>query len=304
MKVWINGSFIDDASASVSVFDAGFQHGVGLFETMHARNGRVFRPRQHMQRLADSASQLRLAEQLQPDPLIEALQSCLQENSLKDARIRLTLTGGDLNLLQQTGNSASMTPTIVVQAQPPTEYPPSLYSDGVFASLASGRFNPHDLMAGHKTVNYWARLLNLQLASMYRCGEAIWLTPSAHLASGCVSNIFIVRDGTLFTPIARGEEEPSSEPSAVLPGITREAIIEVADAAGIGASRSTLTLDDLLEGEEAFMVNSSWGVMPLVGIAAATAEGEQRQPLGDGEVGEITRMLRSSYEDLVDSETG
>ena len=100
MKVWINGSFVDEKDAKVGVFDAGFQHGVGLFETMIAKNEHVFQAEAHMNRLKESAAGLRLTEKLHVEPLIEALHLTLKENSQSDARMRLTITGGDLNMLQ------------------------------------------------------------------------------------------------------------------------------------------------------------------------------------------------------------
>jgi branched-subunit amino acid aminotransferase/4-amino-4-deoxychorismate lyase len=122
MDIWINGQFVPRDEARISVFDAGFQHGVGLFETLAARNGQVFRANQHMQRLADSARQLMLTERLRTRPLVEALQHCLDHNSVEDARLRLTLTGGDLNMLQATGESV-VDPTIIIDTQPPTRTP-------------------------------------------------------------------------------------------------------------------------------------------------------------------------------------
>ncbi|MBC8309837.1 MAG: aminotransferase class IV [Planctomycetes bacterium] len=307
MKVWINGIFVEDQEAKVGVFDAGFQHGVGLFETLLARNGQVFRVGQHMQRLADSASMLRLTEKLQVDPLVEALQLTLEENKQTDARMRLTITGGDLNMLQRTGNSDGGDPTIVIQTQPPTEYPAGFYENGVMVSLASGRVNPYELGAGHKTLNYWSKLLNLQLSAMQQCGEALWLTPGAHVAGGSVSNIFVVNDGTLFTPIARGEEDENDEPSATLPGITRQSIIEIADGLGIGTRRDEMTIDTVLSAEEVFLTNSSWGVLPVVGIRAQVQSNDgsssQDQAIGDGIVGNLTKQLHIDYQKLVDQET-
>ena len=307
MKVWINGSFVEDTLAVISVFDAGFQHGVGIFETMLARNGCVFRAQQHIERLADSATMLRLTEKLQVDPLVEALRLTLEENKQTDARMRLTLTGGDLNMLQRTGLSEVGDPTIVIQSQPPTEYPTSYYENGVLVSLASGRANPYEFSAGHKTLNYWSKLLNLQIATMQQCGEALWLTPSAHVTGGCVSNIFTVQNGNLLTPIAQGEEGENDEPSAVLPGITRQAIIELADDLGIRTSKGTVTVDDVLSSDEVFLTNSSWGVLPVIGIRAAVQNGDgsgtQDQAIGDGVVGTITKQLHLAYEACVDRET-
>jgi branched-chain amino acid aminotransferase len=305
MKVWVNGTFVDDSAANISVFDAGIQHSVGLFETMHAQNGLVFRGTQHMERLAESSRMLRLTERLQIDPLVEALQMCLSENNLEQARLRLTLTGGNLNMLNESGSGAD--PTIIIQSQPPTKYPDVLFEKGVHVSLASGRLNPYDLMAGHKTLNYWSRLLNLQLSASQKCGESLWLTPSAHLVGGCVSNVFIIRNNTLLTPYARGEETLEDEPSAVLPGITRNVIFSIAAKMGLKIELAQITLDEFIEAEEAFLTNSSWGVLPVVGVAATVRDGEhatgELQPVGGGCVGHKTIGLRKAYWDLVESET-
>lgn len=307
MKVWVNGTFFEEDDAKVSVFDAGLQHGVGLFETMRACNGVVFRAKEHLNRLRTSAATLRLTEKLHTEPLLEALKLTLRENNQKDARLRITLTGGNLNMLQQTGESGGMDPTIVIQTQPPTEYPDSFFEKGVFVSLASGRVNPYEFGAGHKTLNYWPKLLNLQLAAMQQCGEALWLTPSAHVTGGSVSNVFIVKEGTLFTPTAQGEEGENEEPSAVLPGITRGVVIELANKIGIGTSRQLLTLDQMLEADEVFLTNSSWGVLPVAGIRASVKEGDQasteEQAIGDGGVGNMSSQLISSYLATLSEET-
>ena len=101
MHVWLNGKLIERASATVPAFDAGLQHGIGLFETMSARNGHVFRVNEHAQRLVDSARVLLLSDRLRARPLAEAVQQVLERNGLADARLRLTVTGGNLNMLAQ-----------------------------------------------------------------------------------------------------------------------------------------------------------------------------------------------------------
>jgi len=307
LKVWINGSFVDENEAKVGVFDAGFQHGVGLFETMIAKNGRVFQAEAHMNRLKASAAGLRLTEKLHVEPLIEALHLTLKENAQSDARMRLTITGGDLNMLQRTGEQGNADPTVVIQSQPPTQYPDAFFEKGVHVTLASGRVNPYEFGAGHKTLNYWSKLLNLQLAAMQQCGEALWLTPSATLAGGCVSNLFAVKNGTLFTPTARGEEDEQAEPSAVLPGVTREVVIALADELGVGTSRQSMTLDDAFDADELFLTNSSWGVLPVIGMRVSVKEGDQsqsqEQAVADGTVGKMTSQLIASYTAKLIAET-
>jgi branched-chain amino acid aminotransferase len=146
MQVWLNGKFAERDQARISVFDAGFQHAVGLFETMLARNGAVFRAAEHLQRLTDSAKELLLTERLRIEPLIDALTATLERNGLQDARVRLTITGGDLNLLQSTGQS-QVDPTILIVAQPPTVYPEHFFERGVIVLMANGRENPRQARA-------------------------------------------------------------------------------------------------------------------------------------------------------------
>ena len=294
MDVWLNGRFVDRDVAKVSAFDAGLQHGVGLFETMHARHGRVFRARQHVQRLAGSARELRLTERLHVEPLIDALHLTLGKNEMNEARVRLTVTGGDLNILQSSG-AAPADPTILIVAQPPTEYPPEFFERGVMVVIADGRANPLDPHAGHKTLNYWARIAALQVAAQKQAGEALWFTVSNHLAGGSMSNVFLVKDGSLLTPFARGEEESGAIPSPVLPGITRAAIIELAQAEGIAVHRRKIDINDVLAADEVFLTNSSWGVLPVVRL--------EREQIGDGVVGPITNQLRALHQSLIDSET-
>lgn len=289
MKVWLNGTLIDRNDAHISVFDAGLQHGVGLFETMLVRDKHLFRAKAHMQRLADSAKQLLLTERLRTDSLIKAVELTIRENGLSDARVRLTITGGDLNLLQSQAKSA-VDPTILIVAQPPTQYPDSFFEKGVRVVIADGRDNPFHPMAGHKTINYWPRIRALQTAGGAGAGEALWFTVSNHLASGCVSNIFLVKDGTLFTPIARGEEQQGAIPSCVLPGITRQAIIELAEQKDVTCLKRMLDIEDLLGADEVFLTNSSWGVLPVVGV--------EKEEIGDGAVGGLTQTLRDAWLEL------
>jgi len=294
MQLWINGTFISRDDARLSLFDAGVQHGVGLFETLTAHNGKLFRPEAHVARLINSASDLLLTQNLRPDPLVEAMELTLRKNELADARVRLTVTGGDLNLLQSQGKGR-VDPTIFIVAQPPTEYPAQFFAEGVLVTIADARLNPLDAMAGHKTLNYWPRLMALQSAAGHKAGEAMWFSVTNHLAGGSVSNVFVVKDGVLFTPIARGEEEAGALRSPVLPGVTRAAIMECAEAERMDVERQMLDIDQLLGADEVFLTNSSWGVLPVVAV--------EKQQIGTGAVGEITKQLRHAYLDLVDRET-
>lgn len=307
MDVWLNGELVAEEDANISVFDSGLQHAVGLFETMYARNNHIFRVDQHMSRLTDSAKTLLMSTRLQPEALAEAAERLVVHSHLDEARIRLTVTGGNMNMLRQS-EDGHVDPTILIVAQPPTPYPDIFFSEGVEITIASGRTNPWTQMAGHKTLNYWPRIHALQMAAMIGASEALWLDPAAKITCGCVSNIFMVKNGVLQTPKARGEQTAGNDIPPVLPGITREAVLEVAHEAGIETQLGEHTLDDLLTADEAFLTNSSWHVLPVRGLRFRTnpeeGSGEiETRAIGAGSVGPITARLRADLLELIEQET-
>ncbi len=299
--VWVNGEFLDRADARVSAFDAGLLHGVGLFETMTAARGRVLMLDRHLARLDRSARELGLSESLRVDALADAVGRVLDESRLgalgqddgsggepPRARVRLTITGGDLNLLERRAQSQT-DPTIVISVTPATRYPAEMFEKGVGVHIAAPKANPLNPFEGHKTLDYWWRLRALQEAAAKRMGEALILQVTNHICGGAVSNLFAVRDGTLMTPLARGEEEPGAVGSPVLPGVTRGAIIEMAERIGVGCARKLMNIADVLDADELFLTNASWGVLPVVGVEA--------KPLADGRPGLLTRKLREMWLD-------
>jgi len=288
MKAFINGQFVDAAEARVGFFDAGFQHGIGLFETMLARDGAVLRLEEHLERLATSARELRLFDPLRVEPLAEAVHLCLGQNGMKDARVRITLTAGDMGKPFAGANAAgerpaAPQPTVAIHAQPPTRYPDELFANGVAVSIAEGRANPHDPFAAHKTLHYWPRIAALQRAGESGCAEALWFTIGNHLASGSVSSVFLVKDGRIRVPFARGE----GVPSPVLPGCTRAAVLLWAEGTGVPVERANLAIDDVLAADEIFLTNSSWGVMPVVRV--------ERHQVGAGVPGPVARAMREKW---------
>ena len=287
--VFIDGEIVAHDEARVSAFDAAVQHGVGLFETMRARatpDGVVVEDLDaHLDRLQGSASALGLSDDLKTGPLGEAIERTARESGLESARVRLTLTGGDLNLLQSTGRSGHA-PTVLIQAQPSTPYPDEMFEQGVAATVAEARANPLDPTAGHKTVNYWWRLRELQSAASKGAAESVVFMVDNHVSGGCVSNLFAFVDGSLVTPVARGEEGEDDIPSPVLPGITRARVIESARARGIEVVTRPMVVEDLLRADEVFLTNSSWGVLPIVHLEAET--------IGDAAVGELAPALRAA----------
>jgi len=141
-----------------------------------------------------------------------------------------------------------------------------MFERGVAITIADTKANPLNAREAHKTVNYWWRLRELQQAAQKGAGEALVLQVTNHVSGGCVSNLFVVKDDELLTPTARGEEEQGAIPSPVLPGVTRGAVLEIAQAKGIPVTTRLLTIDDVLDADELFLTNSSFGVLPVVQV--------------------------------------
>ena len=293
LEAWLDGSFVKVDEARVSAFDAGFQHAVGLFETMLARNGSVFRVHAHVSRLERSARRLLMVESLQVDAVAEAVQQTVTHNRLDSARVRLTVTGGALNLrVEQPGRSD---PTILIHAQPSTPTPERLHEEGIRVVVADDRLSPLDAGGGEKTIDYWMRLLSLQKAGAVGASECLWFTVSNHLAGGSTSNVLLVRDGRLLSPFARGEEPEGALPSPVRPGVTREVLFELARSHGLSVELRPLDIEDVLEADEVMLCNSGWGVLPVVSVEQAT--------IGSGTPGPTCRMLREELDAIIEQET-
>jgi branched-subunit amino acid aminotransferase/4-amino-4-deoxychorismate lyase len=300
MMVWINGQFVEMAQAKVGYFDAGFQHAIGLFETMLARDGAVLRLEAHLERLATSAKELRIFEHLRIEPLAEAIQMCLEKNQMHcadvhgsvHARIRVTVTGGDLGKPFAGANASedkptSPQPTVCIHVQSATRYPDELFENGIGASVADNRANAHDPFASHKTLAYWPRIAALQSAARSGCSEALWFSTSNHLASGSVSSVMLMKDGCMLLPFARGETAPEEAPSPVLPGCTRAAMILWAQAMGVDVQRRMLTIDDVFDADEVLLTNSSWGVLPVIRV--------EQHVIADAKPGAMAQRLRERW---------
>lgn len=298
MKSFVNGQMLPLNQSLLSIHDAGLQHGVGLFETMQAFNGKVFQLVPHIERLIQSAKQTSLSHSLRLEPLCDLVENTLAENHLTEARIRLTITGGDLSLLaaaRSGGKAPAHQPSVLCVVSEPTQYPAAFFEQGVMVVIADAKANPLDPLASHKTLNYWSRLKALAQAAAQQAGEALWFAVTNHLCGGAVSNAFLVKNGSLYTPIARDEEQPGALPSPVLPGITRACVLEIAEGLSIDVHKKMLTISDVLEADEIFLTNSSWQILPVISVEDKT--------IGSGRVGELTRKLRDKLLDQIASQT-
>ncbi len=282
-KVFLNDRLVPADQATLSVFDAGFLHGAGLFETMRAYAGKVYRLDEHLERLVKSAKDLSIPLRADKDFLARAVEQTLEANELSEARVRLTVSRGDLRKAADDEEAA----TVIVTASALTTYPKELYEKGMTVVLSDVKLNSSDPVARHKSSNYLSRLLVLRKAQQLGAGEALWFTELNHLGEGCISNVFLAKDSTLLTP-------PLEEP--ILPGITRATVLELAQADRIPTRQQPLTIDDLLGAEEIFLTNSIMEVMPVCRF--------EKHAVGNERPGPLTQRLAELYRQDVAEKCG
>jgi len=295
--VWLNGAFVDEAEATVSLRDTGLLHAAGVFTTMRANGGRVFRLDAHLRRLRASCEALFIPLLPKDEALVSAVDELLERNELSEARLRLTVTRGMAE--QDPIHGLRLTPTVFLTAAPLEPYPAEYYAKGLTVVLLDDqKLNPYDVQSGHKTLNYLSRLAALRSANQRGAGEALWFNVHNFLQSGSISNVFVVKDGTLITPptnielrdadVAKSIAYPRSD---VLPGVTRAAVMELARDANLPVKLAAITVNELLEADELFLTNSIMQVMPVCRI--------ERKPIGDEKPGPVTRQLMASLDELV-----
>jgi branched-chain amino acid aminotransferase len=285
--IYLNGQLVPRSKAKLSAFDHGFLYGYGLFETMRAYNGHIFRLDRHLARLRCSAQSLGLAHNVVASEAKQSLETActetLEANKLKDARLRLTVTAGEGSMTPDPGTCSS--PTVLVTAQNLVPLPQEKYESGFKAALSSLRRNSQSPLSRLKSTCYMENIFARMEARAAGCDEAILLNEGGYLAEGSTTNIFLVSNGKLVTP---------SLESGVLPGITREAVLEIAPALNIKTVERQVELKELIEAEEAFVTNSILELMPLTCFDG--------KPIGIGKAGQLSKKLIASYKELVKGE--
>jgi len=306
---WLNGVLAKVSQARISPLDRGLLYGDGLFETMRAYGGVIFRLGAHVERLLQAAKALRFPFALDAEVLAEACQEVVAANDLTDAYVRLTITrgvGGSPGELD-----ASREPTILAVAREHHGYPPELYERGMNAAVASVRRNVSSVLSRVKSLNYLDNLLARAQAAERGADEALLLHSEGKVVEGSASNVFIVpRVGRASKPVRHSSEGAKAGPTpfpdgqriltppisaGVLPGITRECILEVCAELDIDSAEESFTLDELFAAEEAFLTNSLMEVMPLTRVDGI--------PVGRGIPGRVTKSLMQAYRELVREET-
>ncbi len=281
--VYLNGKLVPREEARIAALDYGFLYGYGLFETMRAYRGRVFRLEQHIGRLVRSAGRLGIT--VDAARLGDAVGQALEANHLRDARLRLAVSAGEGSPVPDPATCTR--PTVLVVAVPFTPLPEGIYRRGYRAITASLRRNSRSPLASMKSASYLESLLARQEARLAGVDEALVLNERGLVAEASMSNVFVVRAGGLLTP---------GRDSGILPGVTRQAVLELAGELGLAVREVYITPEELVTADEAFLTNSVLELMPLVEVDG--------RPVGAGVPGGVTGRLAAAYRGLVARETG
>ncbi len=280
-RVYLDGKLIERERASISVLNFGFLYGFGLFETMRAYGGKVFRCEQHLRRLQDSAKILGLT--INPTTLRKAVTKTINANRLDSARVRITLSPGlgeiNANLDTCTNN------TTLVIAEKYVPFSEKVYRYGFTAITSSFRTNSQSPLSGLKSTSYLMNVLAKQEARLAGVDEAVYLNEKGSLAEASMSNIFLIDGNVLKTPTLK---------SGILLGITRQTVLELAKKIGIECKEVDITTDQLCQSQEAFLTNSLIEIMPLTKL--------DNKQIGKGRIGNITENLLAEYRKLVSEE--
>jgi len=279
-KVFLNDRLVDIEKACVSVTDSGFLYGAGLFETMRSHNEVVFCLKDHLDRLFFSASSLSIEHGYDRKFITDAIYKLLKANKLTDARLRLTLTGGPMAEAEEERRA-----TLLITATKFEPYSAEYYKNGALVVLCPFRQNPAEPIYGHKTINYFSRMIALNLARHKRATEALWFTVDNRLAEGCISNVFLVKDSALYTPPIR---------TPVLAGVARKTVCEIAVKSSVKLVEKDLYISDVLDADEIFLTNVIMQIMPISRV--------EKHTVGDGEVGPMTKKLMKYFNEFVKSE--
>ncbi len=281
MYVYLNGEYVQESGARVSVFDRGFLYGDGLFETMRAYEGHIFRLDKHLQRLFKGLEVLRIKNAWTGRGLTHVLCRLLELNELRDAYIRLTVSRGVGGRgLDITGCDS---PVMVITAREFQPYPESMYRDGVSVCISEERISCRNTIdSAVKSLNFLNNILVRMEASERGLFEAVMLNHDGYLAEGSVSNLFFVTRGVLHTP---------SPDTGILEGITRQTVLEIAAEKGIEVEEGLFSIRELYGAEEVFLTNSLIEILPVSRI-----EGKAYDR------GIITEGLMRAYRERVDEE--
>ncbi|MCE0498622.1 MAG: branched-chain-amino-acid transaminase [Methylacidiphilales bacterium] len=270
LKIYLDGKFVDEPDAKVSVFDHGLLYGDGVFEGIRFYNGRIFLFEEHLDRLYDSAKAILLTIPMERKALREATLETCRQNGLRDGYIRLVVTRGkgDLGL----NPNKCKQPTVFIIAATIELYPENLYTEGLRVNtVPTQRISPSALSPAIKSLNYLNNILAKIEGNLYGAHESILLNQQGFVAECTADNIFVVKQGKIFTPHVS---------DGALGGITRRLMFELAREMDREILEANLTRYDLFVADELFLTGTGAEVVPI-------SEVDGRK-IGPGRAGAVT----------------
>jgi branched-chain amino acid aminotransferase len=285
MKVYINGKFYDKKDAKISVFDHGLLYGDGVFEGIRSYNRLVFKLKEHIQRLFESAHSIMLKIPLSKEELMKAVIDTLKINNLDNAYIRLIVTRGegDLGLDPRKCEGKS---TVIIIADKIVLYPQELYKKGIsIITVPTIRNLPEALNPQIKSLNYLNNILAKIEAINAGYEEAIMLDSLGYIAECTGENIFIVKNNQLYTP---------PQCMGTLRGITRDTVLEIARKNNILVHEHVLTRHELYISDECFLTGTAAEIVPVVKVDGRV--------IGEGKPGKLTLKLMKEFKKLTQTE--
>lgn len=282
MKIYIDGKFYGKDDARISVFDHGLLYGDGIFEGIRFYHGRVFKMHEHLKRLYDSARAIALEIPLPIDEMQRALLETIRQNDLRDGYVRLVVTRGVGNL--GLGPERCERPTIIIIAASIALYESELYERGLdVITCGTRRVAPAALSPSIKSLNYLNNIMAKIEATQANAGEGLMLNEQGYVAECTGDNIFVVKNGALFTPpITAG----------ALCGITRQVVFDMAAELNIAISEPDITRYDIYTADECFLTGTAAEIIPVVRLDSRL--------IGDGKPGALTARLIKRFRELTE----
>lgn len=282
--IYLNGQFVTKEQATVSVYDHGFLYGDGIFEGIRIYNGNIFKCKEHLNRLYDSAKSIMLEIPLTYEEMEQALVETLRRNEMRDGYIRLIVSRGAGNLGLDPNRCEKASVIIIVEQL--AIYSEEAYKNGLKAVSVSTRRNiPDALNPKIKSLNYLNNILVKIQSNLAGAGEAIMLNAQGYVTEGSGDNIFIVKNGVMTTPPCY---------LGALEGITRQAIIEICEKKGLKLKEEPFTLHDVYVADEVFLTGTAAEV-----IAVREVDG---RIIGGGSAGPVTLELLEDFRSIVDQD--
>lgn len=283
LQIWIDGDFHAEAEAKISVFDHGLLYGDGVFEGIRFYNDRVFRLEEHIERLFDSAKAIHLTIPATQEEVCRVVTDTIAKNGLHDGYVRLVVTRGTGAL----GLSPYQceTPSIICIAATITLYPEEYYRDGLILATCSTRRPTHDsLSPSVKSLNYLSNVMAKVEALAAGAQEGVMLNTEGYVAECTGDNIFIMKNGVMYTPTVA---------SGSLNGITRKAVMELVEEAGIPLREVQMARYDLYTADEMFLTGTAAEVVPV--------REYDKRVIGTGEPGPVTLQMLDAFHKLAET---